>query len=160
MRNVPRTYSTMDVEGVSTPAPFHPRPGKPATPWKDWKFSFENYFAAIDGDKFSDQRQRALLLHCVGAEAQRIFKSLPTTPKLEDETEYKHTLRQLSGFYEPKVNVIAERYAFRQRRQSPSETTAEYVAALRGLTANCQFGSLTGELIRDQVVEWTVHPRL
>ena len=145
----------MDTEGVSPPPPFHPRPGKPTVEWKTWKFSFENYLAGLDAQKFSDQRRRALLLHCVGAEAQRIFTTLPALPKLEGETMYDQTLRQLAGFYEPKVNVIAERYTFRQRKQASSESTAEYVAVLRGLTTNCQFGTLTDELIRDQVVECT-----
>ena len=76
---------------------------------------------------------------------------------IKDETDYAHTLRQLSGFYEPNVNVIAERYTFRQQKRSSTESTAEYVAALRGLTVNCQFGALTDELIRDQVVECTTH---
>ena len=55
------------------------------------------------------------------------------------------------------MNVIAERYTFRQRKQSSTESIEEYVAALRGLTVNCQFGALTDELIRDQVVECTTH---
>ena len=45
--------------------------------------------------------------------------------------------------------MIAERYAFRKRNRSSTESTAEYVAVLRGLTVNCQFGALTDELIRD-----------
>ena len=55
------------------------------------------------------------------------------------------------------MNVIAERYAFRKRNRSSTESTAEYVAVLRGLTVNCQFGALTNELIRYQVVECATH---
>ena len=88
----------MDVEGMCPPPAFYPRPGKPALSWVDWKYSFENYNAAMDSDKFSDLRRRALLLHCVGSEAQRIYRSLPVTAKLRDETDYAHTLRQLFGF--------------------------------------------------------------
>ena len=94
----------------------------------------------------------ALLLHCVGAEVKHIYKSLPVTAKLKDETDYAHTLHQLFGFYEPKVNVIAELYTFHQRKQSSTESTA-----LRGFIVNCQFGALTHKLIRDQVVECTTH---
>ena len=62
----------------------------------------------MDDDKFSDLRRRALFLHCVAVEV------LPVIAKLKDETDYAHTLCQLCGFYESKVNVIAERYTFRQ----------------------------------------------
>ncbi|KAK8387098.1 hypothetical protein O3P69_018037 [Scylla paramamosain] len=45
-------------------------------------------------------------------------------------------------------------------RQHGSESTAEYVAELWQLAHNCQFGALAEEMIRDQVVEKTVHLRL
>ena len=119
----------MDVEGVSLPPAFHPRPGKPALLWVDWKYSSENNLSAMDGDKFSDLRRGALLLHCIGVEAQCIYRSLPITVKLKDETDYMHTFRQLFGFYEPKVNMFAEQYTFRQQKQSSTESTTECMAA-------------------------------
>lgn len=144
----------------SLPQSFHPHPRNPATLWKDWKFSFINYLATKDSDKFSDQRWQALLLHCIGWEAQSIFKNLHTTPKLEDETKYKCTLRQLAGLYKPKLNVITEQYTFHKRNWSPSESTAECMAMLCCLAAKWQFSSLTNEPIWDEVVEYTPHPHL
>lgn len=62
--------------------------------------------------------------------------------------------------YVPKVNVIAEQYVFQQRKQALNESTAKYMAVLRGIAANCQFVPLTDEVICDQVAECTLYPRL
>ncbi|KAF0303507.1 hypothetical protein FJT64_002887 [Amphibalanus amphitrite] len=150
----------MNVEGVSPPTPFLARPGKPALPWSDWIFSFHNYLTALGGEAYSTERKTALLLHCVGAEAQRVYRTLPVQLRREDEDEFHAAERQLAEFYEPQVNVIAERFFFRQRRQESHEPTADYVAALRRLAVNCSFGQMTDAMIRDQVVEATVHPIL
>lgn len=96
----------------------------------------------------------------MGAEVQFIINTLSVIPEIESEGEYAQTLCHLAGFYEPKANVTAERYTFRHIGHASDESRAEYVAVLRGLAGNCQFGSLTDELIRDQVAECTLHPRL
>ena len=123
----------MSAEGVSPPTPFLAVPGKPPIPWKTWKTDFESYILAIGGDIFSDARQRALLLYCIWSEARRVYESLPVEIKQEGESAYNFTLRKLSSFYEPKVNVIMERYKFRQRFQGESESPAHYVDVLCGL---------------------------
>ncbi|KAF0288651.1 Sodium- and chloride-dependent glycine transporter 1 [Amphibalanus amphitrite] len=99
--------------------------------------SFHNYLTALGGEAYSTERKTALLLHCVGAEAQRVYRTLPVQPRREDEDEFHAAERQLAEFYEPQVNVIAERFFFRQRRQESHEPTADYVAALRRLAVNC-----------------------
>ena len=53
-----------------------------------------------------------------------------------------------------------ERFTFRQRSQLQSESTVEYVSVLRELAKTCSFGSMEDELIRDVVVEKTIHPKL
>ena len=58
------------------------------------------------------------------------------------------------------MNVIVERFSFRERGQQPQETTAEYVSVIRGLAANCRFADMTDDMIRDMVVEKTIHTRL
>ena len=45
-----------------------------------------------------------------------------------------------------------ESYKFHLRKQEPSENIETYVAALRQLAKNCNFGQLPKRLIRDQVV--------
>ena len=145
---------------MQPPAPFLPTPGKPVVDWDTWEGKFKNYLLAISGDTFSPARQRAVLLHCVGDEAYRLYGTLPPGVKAGSETDFDLALRQLREFYTPRTNVIVERFAFRQRGQLDNESTANFVSALRGLAKTCAFGEMTDELIRDVVVEKTVHPRL
>lgn len=44
--------------------------------------------------------------------------------------------------------------------QHPSEGVAVYVAALRGLAVACSFGSLSDDMIGDQLVEKTCEPQI
>ena len=97
---------------------------------------------ALAGDTYEAKRKTALLLHCVGAEAQCVYRTLPVDPQREGEDEFCAAQRRLADFYEPQVNVIAERFFFRQRPQDPNEPTADFVAALRSLTVNCAFGDI------------------
>ena len=148
------------MDGVSPPPPFLAHPGRPTVEWAVWEGKFRNYLVAIGGESFSEQRQKAILLHCVGDEAYRVQQSLPPTVKIQGESDADLVLRQLRGFYTPQTNVIVERYKFRQRPQHSSETTAEYVVALRQLARTCSFGAMEDDLIRDVVVEKTSHPKL
>lgn len=58
---------------LSPPSPFLPHPGKPAALWEQWKSSIETYLLSIGLDAVLMQPKTAILLHCLGAEGQRIF---------------------------------------------------------------------------------------
>uniref|UniRef100_A0A8C1RTY5 Uncharacterized protein n=1 Tax=Cyprinus carpio TaxID=7962 RepID=A0A8C1RTY5_CYPCA len=103
-------------------------------------------------------RKRALLIHCLGAEGQRLFYTLTVSDQGDDT--YASALSAIREFFVPKVNVVAERYRFRQRSQRAGETTDQYVAALRELAATCEFGAMEDEMIRDQLVEKTNSSRI
>ena len=151
----------MNLEGIRPPSAFLPTPGKPVVPWETWKSRFNTYLIAAGSDAFVPERKKAILLHCLGEEGQRIYETLPPVVKQEQsETVFDLTVRQLDSFFIPKVNVIVERFTFRQRAQQPQETTAEYVSVLRGLASNCRFVNMTDDMIRDMVVEKTIHTRL
>lgn len=68
---------------MSSSAPFPnfflPALGDPTIPFKTWEQMFQNYLLVIDveGQELSEARKRALLLHCLGTEGQRIFCMLP-----------------------------------------------------------------------------------
>lgn len=119
-------------------------------PFDMWLRIFNNYLVVINasGNAWPTSRKRATLLHCLGAEGQRIFYSLPDTG-----TSFEDAVSALEGHFLPKVNVVVERHTFRQRAQLPHETVNQYLAALRALSANCAFDANTDEMIRDQLLE-------
>ena len=146
--------------GPPLPAPFLPHPGTPAVPWRTWEQKFELYLLARTGVTPMPAEQRRALLCAIGDEAYRVFDSLPPVVKRDAEDDYTATLRQLREFYTPRQNVIVERFKFRQRGQAPTESTAAFVAALRGLARSCRYGAMESDLIRDVIVEKTPHQRL
>ncbi|XP_024124582.1 uncharacterized protein LOC112144321 [Oryzias melastigma] len=144
----------MALLGISPPPAFLQNPGAPTIPLESWIRMFENYVLAL-ADDMEDKRKRALLIHTVGTEAQRIFYTLPDTGD-----SYAAALQALKTFFIPKLNTVAERNKFRQRAQRVGESTAQYAAALRELVTTCDFGALADDMIRDQIVEKTNNRRI
>ena len=58
----------------------------------------------------------------------------------------------LTDHFDSKPLVIAERFHFNQRIQSGGESVSEYVAELKWLAANCDFGQWLEEALRDRLV--------
>ena len=95
---------------------------------------------ASGAGQYSDERKRALLLHCLGPEVQRIFATLPATSASDSpssstgatstaQSTYVETLARLQAHFQPTVNVVAERYRFRQRAQRSDEPVEQCVSA-------------------------------
>lgn len=75
---------------------------------------FENYLLAVHatGNAWPEARRRALLIHTLRAEGQRLFYTLPNTG-----TTYDDAMMALEGQFQPKVNTVVCRHHFRQRAQ-------------------------------------------
>ena len=114
--------------------------------WTKWVKSFE-YFLVVSNvtDK---KRQRALLLHLAGPEVQEVFETLSDTGD-----DYATALEKLDAYFKPQNNIPFERHMFRQATQDPSETMDTYVTRLKRLVQTCDYGTLSNEMIRDQVLE-------
>ena len=149
----------MAESGLLPPPAFLSTPGEPTLPWSQWKRMFDNYLLAIDSSEFSAERKQAILLHALGPEGQRIFYSLPLLGDTSDDV-YTKAIKTLDKYFKPKVNVVAERYRFRQRSQLPNEPVDNYMCALRELSITCEFGSFCDEMLRDQLVEKTNFHRI
>ncbi|KAL1481856.1 hypothetical protein MTO96_034146 [Rhipicephalus appendiculatus] len=67
----------MSMSGLAPPPPFLPTPGRPAVAWPQWLRIFENFLLASGAPDCTPNRRKALLLHSLGVEGQRIFYTLP-----------------------------------------------------------------------------------
>uniref|UniRef100_A0A671NS01 Retrotransposon gag domain-containing protein n=1 Tax=Sinocyclocheilus anshuiensis TaxID=1608454 RepID=A0A671NS01_9TELE len=134
---------------LNPPPPFLECPGEPKLTFTAWKWQFTTicWLSVVT----------AMLIHCLGAEGQRLYNTLPL-----EHDEYSGTVSALTTFFQPKVNVVAERYRFIQRAQHVGESTDHYIAALRELVATCAFGTFENEMLRDQdqLIEKISVPRI
>lgn len=105
------------------------------------------------GNSWPDARKRAMLIHALGTEGQRLFYTLPNTGGSYDEA-----MVALEAQFVPKVNIVVARHQFRQRAQRSDETVPEYIAALRELVATCAYNTMENEMLRDQLVEKAYAP--
>ncbi|XP_075543261.1 uncharacterized protein LOC142577681 [Dermacentor variabilis] len=144
---------------------FLPTPRKPAIPWTQWHCLFKNYLLASGSDAHPPAYRKALLLHCLGTEGQRLYYTLlekkPLTPHAEEKDkggmsdEYDAAVATLDAYFTSKTNVVVERHRFGQRIQLPGETTAAFVTVLRELALSCDFSVQVDDFIHDQLVAKT-----
>ncbi len=133
------------------PAPFLALPGEPPIPWTRWLQSFETFLLAVGLTDVSAARKKALLLHCLGAEGQRVLGALESGTT----SDYDTAVELLNAHFAAPQSALLRRFLFRQRHQLPGESVQQYVANLRGFASTCKFGALQEEMIRDQLIEHT-----
>ena len=118
--------------------------------WPRWKRRFEQYRVAAGLTDDSARKQVNTLLYCLGEEAEAVLNS--TNPSAEDKEVYATVLGKFDGFFQVRKNVIFERARFNKRNQQEGESAEKYIMALYDLLANCDYGEMTSEMLRDRLV--------
>ena len=118
--------------------------------WPKWKRRFEQYRVASGLDKEEDERQVSTLLYCLGEEADDVLTSTNITQ--ESQKKFADVIQKFDEFFKVRKNVIFERARFNQRSQGESETAEQFITSLYSLAADCEFGVLKEQLIRDRIV--------
>ena len=77
----------------------------------------------------------------------------PGEPEGEEDSIYNAALQILDAYFTPQVNVPYERYIFRQMKQEEHEMVDQFVVRLSNQAANCEFGVMKNEQIRDQIID-------
>ena len=95
-------------------------------------------------------KQVSTFLHCLGEEAESVLASIGATE--DDRKDYAAIVGKFEAFFPVRRNVIFERAHFNRRNQQHGETSEQYVVALYTLAANCEYGALESEVIRDRLV--------
>ena len=132
---------------LSPPEPFNFR--KPDE-WPRWHKRFDQFRVASGLSDKSAAKQVNTLLYCLGEEAEAILNS--TNISTEERSDYNTVVGKLDSFFKVRRNVIFERARFNRRNQLPGESSEQYIVALYNLAANCEYGGMEGEMIRDRLV--------
>jgi len=112
-----------------------------------WSERLGSYFTAYD---VPSEKQVAIFLTLLTNGTYSLLRDL-CTPRKPATLTYADLVQLLSTHMKPKLSEMAERYKFRERRQGVGECIADYVAALKKLSLNCNFDNLEVNL-RDQLV--------
>ena len=121
--------------------------------------SLSLYLAA---NKITDKGQkRDVLLSVCGAKTYHILRDL-LAPMKPSATDYEDVVKCLKTHFNPKQGVAVNRYKFnsRARERGKPITTYMYVAALRHLAIDCEFGDSLNVMLRDRLVCGINDPRI
>ena len=139
----------MTAFSATPPSEYWPNPGqKPKRLWNDWYADFELYGEASGWDDWSDSRRKALLLHCVGAEARRLFRAVDTESAVKPEVRgdgggdavqaqvvtpsvYDRAVQTLTKLFVRDSDVRTERVRFRRCVQISDQSCLIYLANLK-----------------------------
>ncbi|KRY49822.1 hypothetical protein T03_16186 [Trichinella britovi] len=114
-----------------------------------------NQIEAFQPEKANDiasaEKKRAILMSVCGPSAYVIIRSL-LTPLSLNEVTFEEIVSKVKEHFNPAPSEIVFRLRFHKRSQRPNESITEYVAALRNLSENCNFGNTLDDMLRDRLV--------
>ena len=92
------------------------------------------------------------LLSVIGEEAVKAFDTFAFSEG-QSENNITDVLAKFDEYYEPRTQVIYERYHFNNRKQEQGESISAYVTELRVIAKNCALEEITpDEILRDRLV--------
>ncbi len=104
--------------------------------YKESKEDFESYMERFEqwllANDIANEKKVSVFLSVIGADTYGLLKNL-VTPTKPSEMSYNELKAALLAHYRPLV--IAERFKFQKRNQKEGESVADYIVALRQLSA-------------------------
>lgn len=115
--------------------------------WAKWRKRFERYLNVSGQSKKSQAEQIDLLFYIMGEKSEEVLLQLKPAP-----TTLAGALQKFDSYFNPKTNVIFERFKFNSRVQGQGESIDTFITELHALAENCEYGDLKEQLIRDRIV--------
>ncbi|KAG8181938.1 hypothetical protein JTE90_000049 [Oedothorax gibbosus] len=134
------------MAALGTIEPFDPAN---ADAWDSYKERLE--FFLLANDVTEPDKERAVFLTVCGKETYALLKSL-IAPDLPSSKTLPQLLTELSNHFKPTTSEISNTVKFFQRSQRPGEGVSAYLAELRRLAVDCNFGANLSRQLRDRFV--------
>ena len=116
--------------------------------WSQYVQRLEQFFTAND---IVDGKKASVFLATIGPAAFHILSNL-VAPKKPGEESYTRLIKVMSEFHNPKPLVTVQRYRFYSRFQHSDESISAFVAELRSLARDCDFGTVLEDNLREKLV--------
>uniref|UniRef100_A0A3B4BTQ8 Uncharacterized protein n=1 Tax=Pygocentrus nattereri TaxID=42514 RepID=A0A3B4BTQ8_PYGNA len=113
-----------------------------------------NFYFVANGIT-DDDKKRAILLTVCGPLVYGVLRDL-IAPAAPADMSFDDLVAKLQDHYEPKNNVIVERFKFQSCTRSCDESVNSLVARLKHQAARCEFAATLEERLRDQLV-WGIN---
>jgi len=127
--------------------------------WKIFLQMWKNYELATDLQEATNEKRVATLLSIVGKEALELYNTF----QWENESDaYKidKVIEKFQDYFNPKKNVVYDRFILNKRKQRADETIDQYVTQLRLLADSCEYANLKESIIRDVMVVGIIDNKL
>ena len=122
-----------------------------AADWKRFRGQWNNYATAANINDEPAERQSAIFLACIGAEAYELFETFEFA-RADDRSDLAAIMAAFESHCIGEVNVVYERYVFYQRKQDNGESFDSFLSELRKLVKTCDFNTVEDSTIRDRIV--------
>ena len=116
--------------------------------WESYIERLEQYFV-LHGT--ANDKKVSVLLTFMGPKTYQLLKDL-LSPQKPSEKNYQQIVEVLPKHLTPKRITIAERFKFSKRDQLDGESINNYVAALRKLSATCNYGEFLDDALTERFV--------
>ena len=117
--------------------------------WISYTERLELYFVA-NGIEDATKRQ-AILLSVCGPSTYQLIRDLLSPTKPTDKS-FAELVTLVKEHQQPAPSFIVQRYNFNTRVQQPGETISAFVAQLRKIARDCQYGETLEDMLRDCLV--------
>lgn len=117
--------------------------------WEEYCEILEQFFEANGID--DEEKQRAILISVVGPATYKLIRNLVSPDKPSSKT-FDQLKTLMKEHFNPKPSEIVQRYKFDSRSRQPMETVSVYVAELRRLAHDCNYGTTLEQMLRDRLV--------
>lgn len=117
--------------------------------WVSYYTRYELFLIANDVQ--GEERKKATFLTLAGPQLFDLLTSL-ASPKPVSALSLINIKEILTNHFSPRPSEIGSFYKFHKRDQHPDESFADYLAALRKIAVDCNFGSSLDRMLRDRLV--------
>lgn len=120
--------------------------------WNVYRDRLENFFTVMRVTE--DREKSATLLSCVGASAYKVVHDM-CSPELPSSKPYADLCTVLKEYFDPHIVPFLERKKFYSAARNAGESIVEWVARIKYLAANCDFGDKLSFVVVDKFVTST-----
>ena len=117
--------------------------------WNSYVERLEQYFMA--NDVSTAGKKKAILLSSCGPAAYQLIKSL-LVPSRPHEKSFAQIVETMRNHCHPKASPIVCRFTLNSHSQKEGESLSTYMAELRKLAKDCDYGESLLEMLSDRLV--------